>query len=184
MFKDYVDKLNDLQDLISKLSAETRTLFMEDIFLTWRWWLCFGLTVIPWILWLIFRKKESTVRLLFAGFSTMFISMLLDDVGVELNFWDYNVDFDAINPSFILWDMSVLPVVTMIFLQIKPDASPILKSIIFSGTASFIVEPLFTLMAFYDPELWRYLYSFPIYIVIYMIAHYCSRRESFAKLGR
>lgn len=182
MFRDYVHKLNELQDLLSKLSTETRSHFMENIFLTWRWWLCFGLTVIPWILWFVFKKKESTARLLFAGFSAMVISMLLDDIGVELNLWNYNVDFDAINPSFILWDMSVLPVVTMFFLQIKPDVSPVLKALIFSGTASFIVEPVFTLMDFYDPESWRYLYSFPIYIVIYMIAHYCSRRESFGKL--
>lgn len=182
MFNDYVDNLNRLQELIEKLSAETRALYMESIFLTWRWWLCFGLTVIPWAVWLLFRKKESTFRLLLAGFSTVMISMLLDDIGVELNFWDYNVDIDAINPSFLLWDMSVLPVVTMFFLQIKPDFNPLIKALIFSGTASFIVEPLFCRMKFYDPEIWRYIYSFPIYILIYLIAHYCSRRQTFERL--
>lgn len=159
-----------------------RALYMEHVFLTWRWWLCFALAVIPWILWIIFRKKESTSRLLFSGFVVTFISMFLDDIGVELNYWDYHVDIDAINPSFLLWDMSVLPVVTMTFLQYKRNVSPIIKAVVFSGVASFVVEPLLTWMKFYDPENWKYYYSFPLYIVIYLIAHFSSGRNSFEKL--
>lgn len=180
--QDYVSRLNALQDLISKLNADMRALYMDNIFLTWRWWLCFAMVVVPWVLWIIFRKKESTSRLLFAGFITVIIAMLLDDIGVELNLWDYNVDIDAINPSFILWDMTLLPIITMTFLQYKTSIKPIIKAIILAGLASFVMEPLFTWMDFYDPESWHYYYSFPIYIIIYLIAHFCSTRKSFEKL--
>jgi len=182
MFNDYVDKLNNLQALSNKINIEMRALYMDNVFLTWRWWLCFLLTIIPWVLWIIFRKKESTARLLFAGFIVIIISMLLDDIGVELNFWDYNVDFDAINPSFFLWDMSLLPVVTMVLLQYKNNIKSIYKALIYSGLASFVVEPIFAWLKYYDREIWKSYYSFPIFIIIYFIANYCSTRISFEKL--
>jgi hypothetical protein len=181
-FEEYLIKLNALQDLSDKLNIEMRKLYSDNVFLTWRWWLCFALTIIPWVLWIIFRKKGSSARLLFAGFLTVIISMYLDDIGVELNFWDYNVDFDAIDPSFILWDMTVLPVTTMFLLQVKPRIHPVFKAIALATLAAFIVEPFFAWMNYYDTEKWRFIYSFPIYIVIYLLAYLCSRAKTFEPL--
>ena len=182
MFAEYVRKVNELQDACSKNSAMIRALYMEHVFLTWRWWLCFAMMVVPWILWIIFRKKDSTARLLFAGFFTTIVAMLLDDIGVELNYWDYHVDIDAINPSFLLWDMTLLPIATMTLLQFKPRIHPVYKAVVLGLLAAFVVEPPFARMDFYDPECWRHIYSFPIYVVIYLIAHLCATRVSFEKL--
>jgi hypothetical protein len=99
-----------------------------------------------------------------------------------LNLWDYHVDIDAINPSFIMWDMTLLPIVTMTFLQYKTNIHPAIKAVVFAGLASFVAEPLFAWMNFYDPELWRYVYSFPIFIIIYLLAHFCITRKSFEML--
>jgi len=182
ILNNYTNKLNSLQALSNKINGEMRALYMDNIFLTWRWWLCAAMTILPWVLWIIFRKKGSTSRLLFSGFVVIILSMLLDDIGVELNFWDYHVDIDAINPSFILWDMSVLPVVTMTFLQYKTNINPLIKALVFAGLASFVVEPFFAWMNFYDPEKWKHLYSFPVFIIIYLLAHFCSLRKSFGNL--
>jgi hypothetical protein len=181
MFQEYVSKQNALQDLSNELSSKMRSLYTENVFLTWRWWLCLALTIGPWIVWIIIRKKDSTARLLFSGLITIPIAMILDDIGVELNFWDYNVDVDAINPSFLLWDMTILPVTTMLLLQFKQKIHPVIKALFLAGLASFIIEPLFAWMNFYDPEKWMYIYSFPIYAAIYLLAYLSSTRKSFEK---
>jgi hypothetical protein len=182
MFDAYAKKLNRLYDLSNNISIEIRSLWMNNIFLSWRWFLCLAMTIIPWVLWILFRKKESSARLLFAAAVVIFSSMLLDDIGVELNIWSYNVDIDAITPSFLMWDMSVLPVVVMTFLQYKPKINPIIKAIIFSGLASFVVQPIFTWINFYEPGKWRHYYSFPLLFSLYLIAHYCTTRKTFERL--
>ncbi|MEW9673622.1 hypothetical protein [Ammoniphilus sp. 3BR4] len=51
---------------------------IQAFLFTWKWWVGLALLVVPWILWAIFRKKESSVRLLLAGFVIMVISTILD----------------------------------------------------------------------------------------------------------
>ena len=179
MFHNYLEKLHELNILIDRSNTEFRTLWINNVFLSWRWWLCLSLTILSWVLWIRFRKKESTARLLFVGFFVIIIAMLFDDIGTELYIWSYNVDIDPITPSFIMWDMSLLPVYTMAFLQYKPTANPFIKSIVYSAFASFIFQPFFTWLQFYNPGKWKHYYSFPIFILIYLIAHFCLNRKSF-----
>lgn len=184
IFEDYVNKLNELQELNLKINEQMQSLFMNYVFLTWRWWLFLALFVIPWILWIIFRNRKSTARLLFAGFAVIIVASFLDDIGVNLGLWNYNIDVDSFIPCFITWDMTLLPVFTMAFLQIKPKINPIIKALVFSGIASFIAEPLFIWMSFYDPTKWKHIYSFPIFVIIYLVAHLCFTRKSFDDMIR
>lgn len=182
MFHEYTKNLQSLYDISDKYSHQIRELWMSNVFLTWRWYLCLAITIVSWVIWIIFRKKDSTARLLLAGSVVTFIAMIMDDIGVELSIWSYNVDIDAITPSFIMWDMSVLPVVTMLFLQYKPNVNPFIKAVIYSGLGSFVAQPLISLIGFYAPGEWKHYYSFPILIAIYLIANFCVTRPSFEKL--
>jgi hypothetical protein len=182
MFYDYLEQLYRINTQLDKYSVEFRTLWINNIFLTWRWWLCILLTVLSWSLWIKFRKKQSSSRLLFAGFFVIIIAMLLDDIGIETHTWSYSVDIDPITPSFIMWDMSLLPTYTMAFLQYKPSANPFIKAIIYSALPSFIFQPLFEWLKFYNPGKWKHYYSFPIFILIYLIAHLCVNSKSFDDL--
>jgi hypothetical protein len=140
------------------------------------------LTILPWILWIKIRKKESTDRLLFSGFIVLIISSWLDFMGSELGFWAYLVDVDPLSPSFVAYDFTLIPVSVMLLLQYKPNINPLLKAIVFSGVASFIFQPLLVWLGFYDPKIWKHYYSFPILIAIYLIADFSVKRKNFEKV--
>jgi hypothetical protein len=81
------------------------------------------------------------------------------------------------------WDFTLFPVSVMFLLQIKPKVRPIVKAIIFSGTNAFIFEPLFKWLDFYHPKKWIPIYSFIIYIFIYLLADFLMKRKDFDSYG-
>lgn len=156
--------------------------WFNSIFLSWRWWVCAITILAAWIFWFVFRNKKSTGRLLLAAFFTMALSELLDTLGEQLGVWSYNVDAEPFSPAFLTFDLTLLPIATMAFLQYKPNINPLIKAVIFSGIGSFIVQPIFAFLGIYNRHLWKDYYSFPVFIVIYLAAHYFSRLDSFDKL--
>ncbi len=95
---------------------------------SWKWWLLAISVFFPWIIWLIVRKKESTGRLLCAAFFVSVVAIFLDIVGGGLELWAYSVRVIPIIAWFIPWDGSILPVVTMLFLQYFQKVSKERKS--------------------------------------------------------
>ncbi|WP_052737995.1 CBO0543 family protein [Bacillus sp. SA1-12] len=85
-------------------------------------------------------------------------------------------------PAFGPWDLTVLPVTVMFFIQFKPHRSPIIKAIIFGSGAAFIGEPIFKWLDLYEPNHWKSIYSFPIYIFIYLASHFISTRKHYKEL--
>ena len=39
-----------------------QNLCVEHVLFTWQWWVGVSLTIFPWILWLVFRKRECTMH--------------------------------------------------------------------------------------------------------------------------
>jgi len=168
--------------LISQSNQEMIDIWIEHTFLTWRWWLGIFLAIVPWILWLIFKKKESTNRLLFVGFFVILTSSWFDIIGILFGLWSYYYNVLPLSPSFVPWDFTLLPVTVMFLLQFKPKIKPIIKAIVFSAFSAFISEPFFTWINMYNPKNWKYIYSFPIFIVIYLVADWLSKRPYFEKI--
>lgn len=73
---------------IDKLIQQTMSIWFEHVLFTWQWWLGVILTILPWILWIIFRKSNSTDRLLYVGFFVIIISIFLDVLGTQ---WGYGI---------------------------------------------------------------------------------------------
>ncbi|WP_338473025.1 CBO0543 family protein [Niallia sp. XMNu-256] len=96
----------------------------------------------------------------------------------------YNYDVLPFIPSYLLWDFSLLPVITMFLIQMKPHSIPYIKALIFAGGSAFVGEPTFKWLKTYDPENWKYIYSFPILYIIYFIAHSISNKNGFDKLKK
>lgn len=182
MNAEYIKAMEHAHNLISQSNNEMISLWFKYTFLGWRWWFGVALTIIPWILWIIFRKKESTNRLLFIGFFVILISSWLDIMGILFGLWSYYYKVAPFSPAFIPWDFTLLPVGIMFLLQIKPKISPILKAIAFSVLSSFIAEPFFVWIGIYNPKNWKYIYSFPIILAIYLICDWLSKRPHFEKL--
>jgi hypothetical protein len=181
--KEYINKAEKLYDLIEKTHDNKLDFWIENVIFTWQWWIGVFLTIVPWVFWLYFREKESTYRLLAAGFFVIFISSWLDFIGITLGLWHYNYDVLPFLPSYLPWDLTLLPVIIMSLIQFKPHFNPYIKAFIFAGGTAFIGEPFFALIKTYEPEQWKYIYSFPILYVIYLIAHVISTRDEYQKLN-
>lgn len=178
------ENVNDLIDenieQIHKLIQEKINIWSEYVLFSRLWWLGVGLSVIPWIIWFIVRKKESTDRILYAGFFVIVISLALDIVGDQYSLWHYRYNVLPIVPTYFPWDITLMPVTVMFFLQVKPNMNVFIKAVIFGLFSSYIAEPFFQWLEVYVPIQWKFTYSFPIQIVIYLVAHYLSRREKFS----
>lgn len=149
---------------------------------SWQWWVGIFLTIAPWVLWIIVRKKDSTNRLLFVSLFVILFTSYLDFLGCEMTLWYYEYKALPTIPSYIPWDFSMFPVTIMLLLQYKPNYNPFIKGACFGVFAAFIFEPIFAMLHLYTPIKWKFIYSFPIYIMLYLISHFLSRRRNFGPL--
>jgi hypothetical protein len=163
--------INEQYKTIDDAHSRLSEIWLEDILFSPGWITTLLLTVVPWIIWGFFRDKESTTRLLLGGLWAMLISSWLDYVGVTLGLWRYYNKLIPLMPDYIAWDFALMPVTIMFFLQIKPKISPIIKGLIFAGLTAFIAEPLFLWLGYYAYPGWKPLWSFPFFLVIYLISY-------------
>ena len=176
------EKLDNVYKLLVKANQKDHDIWFEHVFLSWQWWLCIILSILPWVLWWKYRKKESTHRLLYGAFFIMIISMFLDSFGTELGYWDYRYEPLPFLPSFVPWDLSLLPIGFLVLVQIKPHFSPIIKAIIYSVLSTFIGEPFFEWLGFYQSLKWNHLYSLPIHFIIFLIGYFLITSKNFEEL--
>jgi hypothetical protein len=172
--------INQIEGLIHKKIE----IWYEQVLFSGLWWMGVGLSIIPWILWFIFRKKDSTDRLLYPGFYVMSISLILDVLGDQLGLWHYRFNVIPVLPTYFPWDVTLMPVAILFLLQVKPNISPWIKAVVFALLTSYLAEPFFNWLEVYEPIKWKYTYSVPIQIFIYMTAHYLSLRNQFAPLKK
>lgn len=151
---------------------ELQKVWLNQIFLTWRWWIAVGLCVLPWAAWIIRRDKKNTNALLYAGFFIMITVCLLDSMGMALGLWSYPTKTVPIIPSFPEFDLCAIPVGNMFMLQILPNVNPIIKAITLSIPASLVAQPFAVVAGLYNPKYWHHYYSIPFVIVIYLSANF------------
>lgn len=171
-------------NVIEGLIYEKIEIWVDYVLFSPLWWLGIALSIVPWIVWGIFRKKNSTARLLLASFFVIVVSLILDVLGDQLAFWHYRFHVIPILPTYLPWDLTLMPVTAMSILQIKPKANPYLKAVIFALLASYVGEPAAAWLDIYEPKNWQYTYSVPIQFLIYVAAHYISSMKTFEPLER
>ncbi len=157
-------------------------LWLNEVVFTWRWWFGLITTILTWLFWIKYHKKESRYRLMTAGLFVMTLSAALDAIGVQLGLWSYRYEVLPFIPAYIPYDLALMPVVIMFLIQIKPYYSPFKKSVIFGLLTAFVGEPLLVMTEIYNTEKWEFFYSIPIYIVIYLIAHHLTTRKNYEEL--
>lgn len=174
--------LDGNQNKIEHLIDKKIQIWIDYVLFSGLWWMGVGLSIIPWIIWFVFRKKESTDRLLYIAFYVMTISVVLDIIGDQIGLWHYRYHVIPVLPTYFPWDITLMPLSVILLLQVKPHVNTWFKAIFFALLASYVGEPIFDWLNVYEPKNWRYSYSVPIQIAIYMTAHYISKRDRFAKL--
>lgn len=169
-------------DQITQIELDYLQYWREHILWHWEFWLSLSLTLFPWIVWFIFRKRGSEARLLLSGCFVIIVSSGLDFLGIIFGLWFYSGKAIPTIPTYLPWDLCLIPVSTMFCLQIKPNANPFFKAVIYSGFISFIGEPLVSWIGLYTSEKWNSFMSFPIYLIIYLISYRISKSKTYNKL--
>ncbi|WP_251554258.1 CBO0543 family protein [Neobacillus muris] len=169
---DHIQELiNEQYRTLDATHSRLSGIWLKDILFTFGWMTTLLLTVVPWIVWFIFRDKESSTRLMLGGLWSMLISSWLDYVGVTLGLWRYYNKLIPLIPDYLAWDFALMPVTIMFFLQIKPQISPLMKGVLFAGLTAFIAEPIFLWLGYFKYPGWNSVFSFPFFFIIYLIAH-------------
>ncbi|WP_170972075.1 CBO0543 family protein [Bacillus yapensis] len=171
--------VGDIYEKVHHANNEYLDYWIENTFLHWDFWLSLALTLLPWILFIQFRKKESTNRLLFVGLFVIIFASWLDFLGVVCGLWYYTGKVVPTIPSYMPWDFCILPVFVMFLIQYKPDMKAYWKGLFFASVGSFIGEPLFKWLGFYVAIHWNKFYSFPIYFLLFMVCHRLSKVKHF-----
>lgn len=183
MYPMYSDKVEKIYRTIHNASVDFYKLWLDSMFLKWQWWLNLAITVTPWVLWIIVRKRESTHRLLYAGVISALISTFFDYLGSAMGLWIYISNLIPSVPPYIPWDFCLIPVGVMLTMQIKPKANMFIKGVILAATGAFIWEPLIILGGIYKPLTWKLYYSFPFAFLIYVVSHIAATRKQFEKIS-
>jgi hypothetical protein len=180
--KEQIKKSNEFFERIHEVEVDYLNYWQDNALYSWGFWLSVFLSIIPWVIWFLVRKRGSEARLLMAGGFGLIVASWLDFLGLVFGLWHYSGRVLPTIPSFLPWDFSLIPVTLMLWLQFKPTLNPLLKAFMYSALSSFIGEPLFEWIGFYTKVHWSIFYSFPIYVVIYLIAYRISKAQTFDTL--
>lgn len=178
-----IDKLDKLSNESRQLGHQILEVWNTEVLFSWRWWVGVSITILTWLFWVKFHKKESRYRLLTAGFFVMVVSLSFDAIGVQIGLWSYRYEVIPFIPAFVPYNLALMPVVVMSLIQYKPNISPYLKAAIFGLGSAFVGEPLVAILDIYNAISWKSIYSVPIYAIIFLIGFWLSTRKKYKSLG-
>ena len=141
----------------------------QEVF-TFQFWLLIALLILPWFLWWKLADKKRFFELLIFGLLVETIVTVLDELGCQLNFWEYRYDIEPLFPRLIPMNFTMLPISYMLIYQyFMRWKTYLIASSIIATCFAFIGEPIFNYLNIYELLNWRHIYSFPIYILLAVI---------------
>ncbi|WP_436243414.1 CBO0543 family protein [Paenibacillus sp. LjRoot56] len=147
--------------------------FVRSSIISWKWWTCLALSVLPWILWLIYDRREYRKQRFYAGAVIALISCILDALGVTLGYWKYNVQLLPIPIGILPYDFTLIPVIIMFMIKSDLIKQVFIKGSLFSFLTTYIGHPLFDQwLHFVNHTHWENSLSLPIYLLLYIIANW------------
>ncbi|WP_019152692.1 CBO0543 family protein [Robertmurraya massiliosenegalensis] len=171
------EKIKKVYSLYHKAHDAFVDTWLEVILFTPRWWLGLGLSVIPWILWVKLHNQQIRGDLIRAGFFMAIIALILDSIGLQFGLWLYPYNVFPFITAYLPWDLSLLPISIMFMIEIFPNRHPFIKGIIYGTLAAFIGEPIAIWLDLYEPLYWKSIYSFPIYILLFLLCNQIAKSK-------
>jgi hypothetical protein len=161
---------DEMQKNYEQVQVLARKYWISNDLFSFNWWLLVSLMIILWLLWWKLVDKQRLVEILLGGSLISIVTLLLDLTGLNLGLWDYtSLLFSSFYPTLAPVDLVVIPVTYMLIYQYKVAwKSYFLTSVTVSGVYSFVAEPIFNWLDIYRLDHWRYIYSFPIYILLFL----------------
>ena len=179
---DMSESSKELIAIVNKLTSAALSDWLQYSLFTWRWWLGVLITIVPWVLWIYYRDKKSTSRLLFVGFFSMIIAFTINTIGTSFNLWFFEYKIIPVIQIFLPWDFTLIPISIMVLLQIKPNKFLFLKILFFASFSAFIAEPFFHWLKLFHLINWKYTYSFILYSILFLFCNFLIKRNDFELL--
>ncbi|WNF35265.1 CBO0543 family protein [Bacillaceae bacterium IKA-2] len=140
---------------------KTHTLF------SFNWWFLFVTTIGFLILWLWLLDKSRVIEIITFGLLLTTIVCILDLIGITLVLWSYPDRLAPfLTPIFEVHRIHMPILYMLIYQYFKPWKSFILVITFASFIFAFVLEPITVWLGVYIIHNWRYMYSFPIYILL------------------
>jgi len=141
--------------------------YAQREFLSGVWWLNVANLIIPLVIWYILVDKKRLMEIIIVGLVANVYAGFLDVLGSEMMLWDYPVHVLPVVPLLIPIDYIILPVIQMLLYQYFPNwRGFLIASVVASALQTFVAEPFAVWVGVYQLISWKYIYSFPIYILI------------------
>lgn len=179
---DMSENSKELFDIIYELKNKSLSDWLQNSLFTWHWWLAVIISIVPWIIWIYIRDKQSTNRLLYVGFFAIIIAFIVNLIGISFNLWFFEYRVFPVVQLFMPSDFTLIPVSIMILLQIKPSKYVFIKALFFGAFSAFIAEPIFYWLKYYHLTNWEYTYSFILYFILFLICYFLSKNKNFKPL--
>lgn len=166
----YLEQIQHLKFIVRDLLLQH---YADREFLSGVWWFNIVSLILPLVLWYILSDKKRLMELIIVGLTTNVCAGFLDVLGSEFMLWDYPTHVFPIVPLLVPIDYVILPVIQMLLYQWFPNWKGFLiASVIAAAFQSFVAEPLAVWIGQYQLLSWKYIYSFPIYIIIGVITKF------------
>jgi len=137
----------------------------HDLF-SFQWWLLLLVLIVPWKLWVKFVDRKRIKEILLFGALLIIFIGLLDDIGVNLSLWSYPYKLTYLVTRLSAVDYGMIVVMHMfIYQKFKEWKTFLIANILLAAIFTFIFEPISVRLGIYKLDNWKYIYSFPIYIL-------------------
>lgn len=131
-----------------------------------QWWFLLVLFIVPWVVWWRLVDKTRLKDIVWFGIATSYLIFFLDHVGYELNLWIYPHKIIRFIPESSAYDLGILPVLHMLVYQYyRTWRSFLIANTIMAAVFVAVCEPVSVWLGLYKLLHWKYIYSFPLYII-------------------
>lgn len=165
--------MNEFPSFEQVLDAQNKSIQLQnqhwikfELF-TFQFWILIVILILPWVIWWKLVDKKRLLEIIIYGLIVSTFVTLLDEVGCQLNLWEYRYDIEPLFPRLIPMNFTMLPIAYMLIYQyFRKWKSFIIVNILAALFYAFIGESVFEFLDIYELLHWRNIYSFPIYIVL------------------
>lgn len=158
------EEILSVQNIVVQMQIRQWT--HHDVF-SLQFWFLMLLMFVPWYIWWKLADKKRLRELLLYGSLVSTVVTILDEIGCQLNLWEYVYDIEPLFPRLLPVNLTILPVTFMLVYQFFPKWKYFLTAhALVAAVLSFIAEPVLVWMRIYVMFQWKHIYSFPFYILI------------------
>lgn len=141
--------------------------WLTNTVFSFNWWLLLLSSISLFILWLIILDKKRIIEITAFGLLVGTTGFILDTFGISFVLWSYPDRILPVISSIVEFHHVHLPIIYMLIYQrFNNWKSYFVALIIMSIAFSFVLEPITLWLGIYEIYHWKFIYSFPIYILI------------------